>query len=326
MWSDANPDHQWQDTRKVAAHLFSANGLKAKMQCSFVAHGNQLVKLLEPKAESGEIVDIQAMFQDFTFETICDIAFGVNPGSLEAGLERGEKIDFLVRFDRAQQNCGLRFLFPRPMWQLMRFLNIGTERVLREDCYKLNEYVTNIIHDRYKSGDFEMNDDLLSMYVKTGKSSGKDYMMNTDYLVDAVLNFMIAGRDTTSSALTNLFKLLNPRVEEKMIQELDRVVGRGYDVTWDHVRDLPYSGAVFNEVLRLYPPVGADLRICVEDDTFPSGMEAKAGDMIGMTNIAIGRDPNLWSEPNEFIPERWIQEGKPTRRPDEYVFPVFWGG
>ena len=210
----------------------------------------------------------------------------------------------------------------------MRFLNLGSERVLREDAVEINKYVLNIIHKRKQGGDFENSDDLLSMYVKTGKASGKNYMMEDGYLLDAILNFMIAGRDTTSCTLTNLFKLLptNPEVELKMLEELNRVVGQGNAVSWDHMRELRYCGAVFNEVLRMYPPVGGDSRFALQDDVMPSGIHIQAGQRVSIPNIAIGRDPHLWEEPDKFNPDRWIQVGKPTRRPDEYIFPVFWGG
>ena len=111
-----------------------------------------------------------------------------------------------------------------------------------------------------------------------------------------------------------------------MLAELDRVVGRGNAVSWDHIRELKYCGAVFNEVLRMYPPVSVDSRFAVQDDVLPSGIQIEAGQRVTIMNTAVGRDPHLWSDPETFLPDRWIQSDKPTRRPDEYIFPVFWGG
>jgi len=320
---------EWQDHRKVASHLFSANGLKAKMEKSFASHSDQLVELLRPKANTDATLDFQDVLSSLTFETICDIAFGVEPGSLKDCIDTGRKIEFLAQFDRVQQLCVLRLILPRPIWKFMRFFNIGFERQLRKDAEGLTKYIMDIIHNRRNSSEgFESADDLLAMYVRTGKASGKPYMLDDDYLFDAVLNFMLAGRDTTSYTLTNVFKLLgtHPEAEAKLLEELDRVVGKGNAVTWDHVRELRYCGAVFNEVLRLYPPVGGDVRIALTDDILPSGVHIQAGQRVSIPNKGIGRDHHLWESPDEFIPERWMQEGKPTRRPDEYVYPVFWGG
>ena len=112
---------------------------------------------------------------------------------MDAGIVQGKKIDFLVRFDRVQQNSVLRFILPNVIWRFMRYLNIGSERVLREDAVELNKYVTNIIHKRRANGELDNADDLLAMYVRTAKNSGKAYMMEDDYLTDAILNFMVAG-------------------------------------------------------------------------------------------------------------------------------------
>lgn len=316
---------EWQDHRKVASHLFSASALKSKMEASFTKHGRILVDLVGKKADAGEVFDAQDAMANLTFETICDIAFDSNPGSLEAGF-RGKKIDFLVQFDRIQQNSIMRFILPKPIWTFLSYFDLGFERQIRIDGDNLRSYVRNIIQKRRAEGDFENKDDLLAMYVRTARSTGKKYMEEDDYLIDCVLNFVIAGRDTTSCTLTNMIKFVDETVQEKMLAEFDSVVGRGNHVTWDHMRDLRYFGAVFNEVLRMMPPVGGDLRTAVHDDVMPSGIRIEAGQRVSIMNCAIGRDPNLWTEPNSFMPERWLQEGRPTRRPDEFMFPVFWGG
>ena len=57
----------------------------------------------------------------------------------------------------------------------------------------------------------------------------------------------------------------------------------------------------------------------------------KSGFRIVIPNYAIGRDPFLWSKPNEFVPERWLKYDEkgnmePVRRVDEFVHPVFFAG
>jgi len=191
----------------------------------------------------------------------------------------------------------------------------------------MNDYVVKIVQER-KQSNYEEKDDLLSLYVKTAIANKKSYMMEEGYLVDTILNFMIAGRDTTACTLTNMFKFisLHPEVEQKMLEELDRVVGRENNVTWDNIRELRYCGACFNECIRMYPPVPGDGRAAINDDVLPSGIHIKAGSQVILPIFSIGRDPHLFNDPNKFIPERWLEEDKPTRRPDEYVLPVFWGG
>jgi hypothetical protein len=90
---------------------------------------------------------------------------------MEAGLVENRKIDFLVRFDRAQQYSALRFVLPAPVWKTLRYLNIGSEKVLREDATELRNYVGKIVKEHKSEGD-----NLLSLYLKTGEQTGKAYM------------------------------------------------------------------------------------------------------------------------------------------------------
>ena len=68
-------------------------------------------------------------------------------------------------------------------------------------------------------------------------------MEEPEYLQDVILNFMLAGRDTKASTMTNLFKLLTPEAEAKMIEEFASVVRYGKHVTFEHVKYLRYCGA-----------------------------------------------------------------------------------
>ena len=52
------------------------------MERSFIDHGNKLVELLENKVNTNAVFDFQDAMANLTFETICDIAFGVEPGAV----------------------------------------------------------------------------------------------------------------------------------------------------------------------------------------------------------------------------------------------------
>ena len=338
---------EWTAHRKVASHLFSTNGLKTKMERSFHAHADILTKHFALKAQSNQPFDFQEAMQAFTFDSISDIAFGFEPGSLEASLRDGVKVDFLVRFDRVQQHSGLRLAFPEGVWRTLRWLNVGPERQMREDSTKVRAYVQRIVEEKKRAlvssssssssssgadgSESASGDDLLTLYIKTAKAMHKPHMMDDDYLNDATLNFMVAGRDTTSSTLISMFRRLaeNPSVAAKMRAEFDAVVGPHGRVEWDSIRDLRYASAVFNEVLRMHPPVPFDFKICNQDCTLPSGVFVPAGTRVGIPNSSIGRDPKLWRDADEFRPERWLDPAhpdQPVRRVDEYIHPVFWGG
>ena len=132
--------------------------------------------------------------------------------------------------------------------------------------------------------------------------------------------------------LTNIFTYLaeTPSAKERLTRDLQARFGKGANpphVTWDESRTMPYADAVFNETLRMAPPVGNDFRIAQEADVMPSGLKIVPGARLWIPNVSIGRDPHLWSEPDTFKPERWIAHDEatgaelPVKRVDEYVHP-----
>jgi cytochrome P450 len=324
---------EWAEHRKVSSHLFAANALRNKMETSFAKHAEQLVELLS-KHRLDQEIDLQDIFQAFTFDTICDIAFGADPQALEAAIVKQEKIDFLIRFDRAQNLCFNRLVVPVFVWKALRYFDLSYEKQLSEDTKELRTYVQKIIEERKRTLSMSEADkykDILSMYMRTARESNKPYLEEDEYLQDVVLNIAVAGRDTTSSTLINLFRVLSqrPDVASKMLTEMNQVLKGARHVSWDHIPDLLYSGASFNEILRLYPPVPGDFRLCNETCTLPSGLVIPKGSRVSMPVAAIGRDTNLWPDAHEFKPERWLDSDDPARsaiRIPEYVLPSFWGG
>ena len=78
-------------------------------------------------------------------------------------------------------------------------------------------------------------------------------------MIAQIITFLIAGHDSTSSAMTGflLEVTANPRVEALLMKEIDQVVGMG-DVKWEHLHRLTYLSCCQKEALRLHPPV----RLC----------------------------------------------------------------
>ena len=178
----------------------------------------------------------------------------------------------------------------------------------------------------------EILGDFLSIYINQGKKNpSQSYLLDDEYLFEMVLNMMVAGRDTTSCLNTNLFKYLatNEDAQKKLIQEMKAQNVSSSFLSLEMSRKLPYASAVVNESLRILPPVPNDFRFCQQDEVLPSGIKVKSGMQVFIPIWGIGRDPHLFHNPDDFIPDRWLpartEEGE-IRRPDEYICPFFWGG
>ncbi|KAJ4819942.1 Cytochrome P450 [Rhynchospora pubera] len=151
-------------------------------------------------------------------------------------------------------------------------------------------------------------------------------------LVDAVTNFMVAGRETTSTAMTWFFWLVStrPDVEENILQEI-RSLRNSTETSnemfgYDELREMNYLHASITEAMRLYPPVAIDTLSCKEDDTLPDGTVVKKGWLVSYHTYAMGRMEDIWGRDcSEYKPERWLENG--VFKPESpFKYPVFHAG
>ena len=169
--------------------------------------------------------------------------------------------------------------------------------------------------------------DLLSKLVA---SEDDGTAMDDTQVRDEVMTLLLAGHETTAMALTWTWYLLDqsPAAAESMRAELARVVGdRG--PTIDDVADLPYTRGVVHESLRLYPPAWIIGRRALAD-VHAGGWTIPAGSLIVASQWVMNRHPDYWESPEEFRPQRWLDEHRnfDERAPGQERgawFPFGWG-
>ena len=300
----------------------------------FAEHAEMLKDSLLKKAEAGVSFDIQLLLQSLIFDAFCKIAFGVSPGSFELA-ERGEKSAFQVAFDDAQVISGQRLAKPPTIRDLMRYLQLGPEARMTKTMKVLDDYLFSIVRERkaaFEENPADQRKDILGLYMAFAVKQNRRDLLEDKYIRDVIVNFMVAGRDTTSYVLTNALSMVaeHPDIEAQVVeQSLERMKNGAEYFALNEVKDFPLADAIFNESLRMFPSVPFDLKFAMKDDVLPSGMQIKKGAMVGVCNYALGRDPHYFDLPDEFRPQRWLKEvdGKLVcSRIEEYKFPFFWGG
>jgi cytochrome P450 len=144
--------------------------------------------------------------------------------------------------------------------------------------------------------------------------------MSAELARDEAMTLFLAGHDTTAAALTWTWYLLatHPAVAERLRDELDAVLG-DRDPTPEDCPSLAYVGMVFEEALRLYPPIGRIGRRPVREYSI-GGRRVRAGAAVFLSPFVTQRDPRWWPEPERFEPERWTPEAV-AARPRYAAFP-----
>jgi cytochrome P450 len=159
-------------------------------------------------------------------------------------------------------------------------------------------------------------DDLLAVLLDVRDEDGS--ALSDQELRDQTLTLLMAGHGTTSIALMWAFYLLSqhPEQEMKFLSEIDRVVPARVPTVRD-LRELPFTRAVFAEALRLYPPVWAQDREAAHDLEL-GGYRIPKDSVVLVSQWVTQRDRRFFENPDEFLPERWIDQPELYKRGTVY--------
>ena len=129
--------------------------------------------------------------------------------------------------------------------------------------------------------------------------------------------------DTTATTVEWILAelLKNPRVMKKVQQELDEKVGLHRMVEESELENLTYLDMVVKEALRLHPVVPLLLPHAALEDCIVDGFHIPKDSRVTINAWTIGRDPNAWSDPEKFTPERFIGSNIDVRGHDFQLIP-----
>uniref|UniRef100_A0A0E0HKC4 Cytochrome P450 n=1 Tax=Oryza nivara TaxID=4536 RepID=A0A0E0HKC4_ORYNI len=316
----ATDGDMWRHQRKLASYEFSTKVLRDFSSDTFRRNAAKLAEKISCAAANRISINIQDLLMRATMDSIFKVGFGFELNTLSGSDESG--IQFSKAFDEA--NSLVYYRFVDIMWKLKRYLNIGSEAKLKRNIQIIDSFVMKLIHQKREqmkiAADYKTKEDILSRFVLASEQDPGT--MDDRYLRDIVLNFLIAGKDTTGNTLTWFFYLLckNPIVQDKVALEIREFVEwskedntiESFTKRLDEgaISKMHYLQATISETLRLYPAVPVDAKMADEDDVLPNGYRVVKGDGINYMIYAMGRMTYLWGEDaQEFRPERWLVNG-----------------
>ncbi|KAH7657387.1 Cytochrome P450 E-class group I protein [Dioscorea alata] len=324
-----NADHDsWMFQRRKAHALINNKRFKAFVaQASHDKVKRSLVPLLNHLAEKDELFDLQDVIMRLTLDLTCFMILGIDPCSLSIGFP---SVPFAKAIDDAEEALFYRHVTPLT-WKWIRFTK---EKKLANAWKTIDHFIMHYISQRRSSTheNTKTKGDLLSSYLESEEEVaglGLGLGLGFDkFLRDTTLNLMLAGRDTTSSALTWFFWLVatHPQVETKILNEL-KVKAYSLDKAYqnnDNLHCLIYLHAALLESLRLYPPVPFEHKGVHRKDVLPSGEQVDDSRMVVVSLYAMGRMEGIWGmDCMEFKPERWISESGKIKHEPSYKYFVF---
>ncbi|KAK9129060.1 hypothetical protein Syun_017857 [Stephania yunnanensis] len=149
------------------------------------------------------------------------------------------------------------------------------------------------------------------------------YDLSEDTIIGLLWDMITAGMDTTAISVEWAMAevIRNPRTQEKAQEELDRVVGLDRVMTENDFSNLPYLQCVAKEALRMHPPTPMMLPHKANANVKIGGYDIPKGSIVHVNVWAVARDPEVWKEPLEFRPERFMEEDVDMKGHDFRLLP-----
>ncbi|XP_061370370.1 cytochrome P450 78A3-like isoform X2 [Gastrolobium bilobum] len=295
----------WRTLRRIAAtHLFCPKQIKAsEIQRSEIA--TQIIHAFTNRHNNNHG------------------SFAVRPVLKEASLNNMMWSVFGQRYKVDEANSGMEELsgLVEQGYDLLGTLNWGDHlpwlkdfdaQKIRFACSelvpKVNRFVGSIIAD-HRADITQTNMDFVHVLLSL---QGPDKLSESD-MIAVLWEMIFRGTDTVAVLIEWILAriVLHPEVQEKVQAELDRVIGGGSrDIREEDVTAMVYLPAVVKEVLRLHPPgpLLSWARLAITNTTI-DGYHVPAGTTAMVNMWAITRDPEVWRDPLEFMPERFLGKG-----------------
>ena len=289
---------EWARQRRLIDQAFQAAQLERVYPAMAAATDAMLERLdqelaQKPDAMQGAVVDIEAAMTWVTADVIVRTI-------LSRPLQADEAREVVEAFGRYQRRAAralvLRFLHLPRRW---------VQRSLQRDAGVIRRLIPGVIEERLAAPDAG-GDDLLA-YLMAAHEQGSGTSFSAEELVDQVCFLFLAGHETSASALSSACWLLalDPSCQQRFWAEVDGVAEEG-GLAPERLRKLDYGAAVFQETLRLYPPVSFFIRERQSSETTLQASRCPVGSLLTFSPWVIHRHEDHWPEPNQFRPERFL--------------------
>ncbi|KAG0279545.1 hypothetical protein BGZ96_001932 [Linnemannia gamsii] len=290
----------WKSQRKQVTQVFNVKFFREYSSEALSKESLKVLDCLDKAAASGAVVDFQEFSRAFALDSLGSALFGESFGCIE---NVKEKVPFIEAIMELLEIASTRLV--DPLWKVREAITTvelrpGTTRMI-------------VKHRADDWSDPDKKRDLLMMFMEATDSDEQPY--SDQYIVDMILNLMVAGLTTTSEGIAWTIYMLfreenDPEMLKAFVREVDEAFGDGLPAFETH-KKLKFVEACFYETLRMFPALPRNLRLCLKDDILPDGTRIYAGERFTWSPYTMGRSERVWgSDVETFKPSRWLDGEK----------------
>jgi cytochrome P450 len=291
---------KWERQRRLVQPLFTRKQIASYSDLMAA----EAAEVASRWGHNGDRVDANGEMVRLTLQVVGRAIFGDDVAKAGPVLDAAFPVLNRHTFRRAMSPVAPPATWPTPS-------NRRAARAKR-DLYGV---VDELIAKRVRAG--ADGDDLLSRLLNA-RDAETGATMDVQQVRDEALIFLLAGHETTSTALTFTLNLLgrHPREQQLVHEELDAVLD-GRPPTVDDLPALQRTTMAIKEAMRLYPPAYATGRLAQHDDEI-GGYPIPSGAYVVVSQYATHRHPQFWEDAEVFDPARFTREREADRHPYAY--------
>ncbi|KAI5391563.1 hypothetical protein KIW84_076393 [Lathyrus oleraceus] len=298
-------DH-WREIRKLCiVQIFSS-----KRVSSFSSirkfEVKKMIKKISGHVDSSVVTNLSELLISLSSTMICRIAFGKSYE--DEGHERSRFHEMLHEFQALLAEFFVADYIPFTGWiDKVRGLHGRVDKSFKE----FDEFYQEIIDEHLDPNREQIKDEqvIVDVLLQLMKERSLPFDITFDLIKGVLMNMLVAATDTTSAtsvwAMTALIK--NPRVMKKVEEEIRNSESKKDFLEEHDIQNFHYLKAVIKETLRLYLPAPLLVSRESREKRTIGGYTIPAKTILYVNVWTIQRDPNVWKNPEEFYPERFLE-------------------
>ncbi|KAK7400972.1 hypothetical protein VNO78_12281 [Psophocarpus tetragonolobus] len=301
----ANYGPKWKLLRKLThQHMLGGKALHdwAHVRNSEVKH---MLRAIHECSKQGELVEVGDLLSCAITNMVSQVVLSHRIFS-NKGLESKEFKDMVVEFMTISGVNNFGDFVPLIAWIDLQGV-VGKMKRLHK---RFDGFLTKIIKEHEKSShEREGKPDFLDILMANNGEDPSGERLSLSNIKALLLNLFTAGTDTSSSiiewALAEMLK--NHNILIRAQKEMDQVIGNHRLLVESDLIKLPYLQAICKETYRLHPSTPLGVPRVASEACQVNGYYIPKNTRLSVNIWAIGRDPNVWSNPLEFNPERFLK-------------------
>eukprot|EP00698_Gefionella_okellyi_P010037 TRINITY_DN2579_c0_g1_i8.p1 TRINITY_DN2579_c0_g1~~TRINITY_DN2579_c0_g1_i8.p1 ORF type:complete len:485 (+),score=73.81 TRINITY_DN2579_c0_g1_i8:162-1616(+) len=292
--------------RKLINPAFKSDTLKSLAEV-FDRDANILIKKWHHTALTGGVLeDVHGDLTRMTVDVIGHTGFDVDFGA-QSGTQSYTLFDAFSALMKTFEASALQLL------PFVRYLPTARTRQRARTLKLIHAAVAEVLQKKRASARKQEGEDVSIIDILIDAVDDHGRGLSDEQLRGQVVTFLLAGHETTSTALTWTLILLSQHANElaRAQEELDSVFGpyNGEDihVSADAMHKLPTITNIIKESMRIYPPVAFTIRKAQRDSEL-AGHMIPGGMRIAVNIYTMHHAKTLWYEPEQFLPDRWLSD------------------